>query len=245
MKINGEELESPPGADYLNIGPNQIPYLVGYVNSQILYMGFAGAEAIRQLEEALVLARDQAWAVDRPDLIAEGEYSLGQLYALAEPPQAQKALNHYARALELTPDNHPVYISRSDLYLKLGKYAEAIADATLVIENAPDLANAAYTNRGKAYLYQGNFPAARADFQQARDLSQVENDPYVFYDLSLAQLLTGDLKAAQATLDEAQPYLDQPTRDDFVLGFENEKTNYPDQVEGLKTLQAFIQAQKP
>jgi tetratricopeptide (TPR) repeat protein len=208
-------------------------------------MNFEEAQAIRQLEEALALARDQAWAADRPDLMAEGEYFLGQLEQLTQPQENQQALNHFARALALTPENYPVYLSRGGLYLTLEKYPEAIADATLIIENDPDLANAAYGLRGEAYQAQGNFQAAIADFQQAKNLTRVKDNPYVFYDLCLAQLLAGDFTAAQAALAEAQPYLDQPTRDDFVLGFEKEKENYPDQIEGLKTLQAFIQAQNP
>lgn len=245
LKINGEELDSPPGADYLTLGPNQIPYLVGYVQSEILYMNFETDQAIRELEEALALARDQAWAAEHPDLMAEGEYFLGQLEQLAQPAENQQALNHFAQALTLTPENYPIYLSRGNLYLELEKYPEAIADATRVIENAPELANVAYGLRGEAYQAQGDFQAAVADLTQAQELTRVKDNPYVFYDLSLALLLAGDLPAAQAALTQAQPYLDQPTRDDFILGFENEKTHYPDQSEGLNNLQAFIRAQNP
>lgn len=82
-----------------------------------------------------------------------------------------RAIDDYARAVELKPDYDDAYIKRGIAYGDKGEYDRETADHTKAIELRPEEAEA-YCGRGFAYGQKGDFDRARRDFKKAVELDQ-------------------------------------------------------------------------
>jgi hypothetical protein len=91
-------------------------------------------------------------------------YRMGQ--AAEEAHDDDAALLHYAEAAPLCPGFHDANSRLTQLHLRHGRYAEAIAAATLVIEHNPT-ATVTRVARAKAYREQGRFKESFADYERA------------------------------------------------------------------------------
>jgi len=112
----------------------------------------------------------------------------------------KEALEDASKALEMDPAFFPAYITRANVYHKLGNIDLAIADNTKAIELAPDYA-LAYRNRAREYLTQKDYPKAIADFDQAIRLDPANASAYC--DRANAQVQLKDYEKAIADCNEA------------------------------------------
>lgn len=79
------------------------------------------------------------------------------------------ALQHYDAAVAEDPSSADALAKRAACYLKLGRHADAAADAAAACSLAPSTAG--YRRAGLAHFGLGEFGKARAAFQSALDLS--------------------------------------------------------------------------
>ena len=103
------------------------------------------------------------------DVPLEHEYhNLGNdFYRLG---QYEKAVDYYAKALELNPSLTESYFNRALAYARLGDYDSALADASHVINLDRSLHDAFYL-RGRIFELSLNDQAAVADYAHALELS--------------------------------------------------------------------------
>lgn len=112
--------------------------------------------------------------------------------------QYAKALESYTYAVNMSPRNPLILVSRAGLYLEMGEPEKARIDYALVLDLQPDNQEALEM---RAYIYteQGDYKAARADYEHLLKLA-----PQHFSGrLGLAMLnqKEGKLKEALAILD--------------------------------------------
>ena len=170
-------------------------------------------------------------------LISEDDDSLPQLESL------RLAKVRYDQALDLQPDMDRAILNRGRVCMVLDEVECAMRDFTELIERDSSLAVDAYINRaalqptqelieqdlssaialdpaqghsarGEARLSWGDLEGALSDFEMARELTP--EDPYVYHNLGVVQLLSGDFQAAIQTYKDCLPYLDDETRSYFI-----------------------------
>ena len=78
----------------------------------------------------------------------------------------KEAIDHYNKALSITPYYVPPYYNRGNAYAELGQYQLAFEDYNQAIRLQPDYAEA-YYNRGSAYSKFGQNQLAIDDFNKA------------------------------------------------------------------------------
>ena len=91
---------------------------------------------------------------------------LGQAYLLKG--KMDEALEHSERGVELEPDNHEGRLNLSAIYIRVGDYNKAIAEAELLVDD-PTFSTPwrALTNLGWAELKQGQLVPARKSLEEA------------------------------------------------------------------------------
>ena len=96
------------------------------------------------------------------------QYALGEAYlARGKPEEAEQ---HLKRALDLYPDHHDAQLSLAALYLLQERYAEAVAQCDLLVDDPTFPAPyRALANRGLAQLSIGRSAEARQSLELARD----------------------------------------------------------------------------
>jgi tetratricopeptide (TPR) repeat protein len=139
------------------------------------------AEALADLDRAIGLQPDDAWAIAR-----RGEaYRLMGRYA--------EALADLDRAIGLQPDDAWAIASRGETYRLMGRYAEALADLERAIGLQPDYAWA-IARRGEAYRLMGRYAEALADLERAGQIWPESN--WVVYQIGLCRLALGQPQQA-------------------------------------------------
>jgi tetratricopeptide (TPR) repeat protein len=85
----------------------------------------------------------------------------------------QQAVFYYSKIIEVSPKDEEARVDRSIIYCKLGQYAEAIEDATVVIATNTDkrALSRSYASRAMAYLLLGNLAKADSDTQKSLSFS--------------------------------------------------------------------------
>ena len=63
--------------------------------------------------------------------------ALGNQYILSKPPQYEKAIEAYSKALSLDPTHHTILSNRSLAHFKLSKYEKALEDAEKAVLSCP------------------------------------------------------------------------------------------------------------
>ncbi len=86
---------------------------------------------------------------------------------LAAQGNFEDALNVLNSAIVLKPGKPEIFFSRAGVYFMLGRYAEAVADYTSVINLHP--AADVYNARGAAYMRMGRKDLAEQDFNTAQN----------------------------------------------------------------------------
>jgi len=103
------------------------------------------------------------------------------------------------------------YNNRGFMYVKQGKFTEAISDLNLAIALKPDYPDA-YNNRGRAYYQQGNFTQDVSDYNKAiainPNFAEAYNNRGVVYSHQgrLAQAMADYNKAIALNPNSAQEY---------------------------------------
>ncbi len=130
-------------------------------------------------------------AETKPDY-AEAYYGLGIALRLAN--QLPEAVDNLARAIRLNPkDAAAVYRQKAYVCSQLGRYDEAIRDASEAIREARGGA-VNYAIRAAAYVGSGDFDRAVDDFAEA--IRQNPRDPGLHYNRGIAFLRKNDPDSA-------------------------------------------------
>src|SRR3972149_3132828 len=105
--------------------------------------------AVAELNQALALKPDEPMILDALGLVFYARRDLG------------KAMDYFRKALELDPKFTQSRNNLGSIYWNLGRLDEAIREFRLALADPTYLTpEAAYNNRGLAYLTQGKFDAA-------------------------------------------------------------------------------------
>jgi tetratricopeptide (TPR) repeat protein len=94
---------------------------------------------------------------------------LGNSYLFNEPRDFQTAEKHFAKVVELAPDEQNSHDLMGDVYRAQGKLEAAHASYTRAAELAPD-DGSPLQQRGHVNSFLGNYEAARADYEAAMAL---------------------------------------------------------------------------
>ncbi len=103
--------------------------------------------------------------------------------------------------MDVIPGQPAPYVGRSIVYRQIGDYAHAIEDTTTAIGHSPAY-TLAYTNRGLANFYAGNFAAAAEDFTHSQKDDPTEPDFVLWLHLSRAR--AGQQDAAELAANAAR-----------------------------------------
>jgi len=177
--VCGKEYHSGAGTD---LGPNEKTvddYLKSakfYFENRIIHSTGKGGigEALKELDEGI-----QRFPSSTELLLAYGD-------CLNFCPERQlEAIDIFAKALEVDPENDIAYSLRASIYYSTAKYDEAIADWSKAIDYRKDDSRDApfsghsvslssnYYNRGSLYKMQGKYDRTIADFTKAAELTKV------------------------------------------------------------------------
>lgn len=141
-------------------------------------------DSINAYEEALALIPQGA---PFKPYHADAFSNLAICYAKIEPPNTEKALENFTRAIEITKSSSArdwtmlrtrAYYNRGNLYYNLNQYDEAIADYSETINlfekaggTKSKIFENAYYNRGLCYYHQGKYQEAINDYTKAIELN--------------------------------------------------------------------------
>ena len=89
----------------------------------------------------------------------------------------EKALEAYAKALELDPEYVYAYNGRGNTYKALGEYEKAVSDYDRALELDPEHVYA-YNGRGNAYKALGEYEKAVSDYDRALELDPEHVNAY-------------------------------------------------------------------
>ena len=112
----------------------------------------------------------------------------------------EKALEAYAKALELDPEYVYAYNGRGNAYKALGEYEKAVSDYDRALELDPEYVYA-YNGRGNAYKALGKYEKAVSDYDRALEL-----DPeyvYAYNGRGNAYKALGEYERAMSDYDRA------------------------------------------
>mgnify|MGYP005838682113 CR=1 FL=1 len=125
------------------------------------------------------------------------QLSAAELYAVAQIGYNFIQNNYWEEAIcifeglnVLNPRDPYFSATLSSLYLREGKWNEAILYSTKAIEDLPE-ALFAFVNRGKAYLMIGDKKAAVADFMHVINHIKEKNSELKEYVLSMLEMTEG------------------------------------------------------
>ncbi len=105
--------------------------------------------------------------LDRNELICEIHFCRGTMQYMSG--RGDKAIEHYDRAIELSPRCARAYNNRGGAHLILSEHEQAISDFNKAINLSPDYISA-YHNRANAYLDTEQYAEAIADYSRAIEL---------------------------------------------------------------------------
>ena len=178
--------------------PGQMTFLSLFGVGQSFYSQERYDESIRAIERAV--AEIGSGTVEG---LAEAYFRLGWLYQHKPDPDKQRAIDRYAKAIELKPDYAMAYNNRGVALAHSGDLAGAIADYDQAIALKPDYAMA-YNNRGRARYDGGDLAGAIVDYDKAIALQPAYAMAY--NNRGLARYDGGDLAGAIADYDQAAAF---------------------------------------
>ena len=162
-------------------GNDPIAWLLQVVAHREAKQLIDGPEALAAEEERLVAEQDEL----RLDRAARAEAGFQRLIDSAgndpapwfrrarwytDRGEPEKALADCTKAIELTPDDAHVYVTRANLLLQFDRVEQAWVDFDTALALAPDDAGV-WKARGYVYENLGQWDEALADYQKAIDLA--------------------------------------------------------------------------
>jgi tetratricopeptide (TPR) repeat protein len=129
---------------------------------------------------------------------ARTAYERGQKRAADNEPE--KALKYFQEALALHPNFYSAQVALADQLAKLKRDDEAATAYQQAIGMKPDRP-AAYVGLGMMRVKQQRYGEALAPLRHSLDFDKQSSAPYLF--LGLAEMMTGDLAAAESHLQRA------------------------------------------
>jgi tetratricopeptide (TPR) repeat protein/predicted Ser/Thr protein kinase len=130
-----------------------------------------------------------------------------------------EALADYKKVTELAPKNAKAYSNIGGVYLRQGKWTDAIPPLKQATDLDPKWMQA-WTNLGSAYFYMKRYDEAAKYYQRSVEL--VPNDSLLVGNLAVAYRWMGDKTKANATFDQAiglaQKQVQVNPRDSVALG---------------------------
>ncbi len=99
------------------------------------------------------------------DTQAETEKNLGN--DALKAGDFAKAAEHYSKAIELNPTNHVYYSNRSNAFVQLKRYEEALSDANKTLELDPKFVRG-YGRKGVALFFLGRYKEAAGAYEQGQ-----------------------------------------------------------------------------
>lgn len=129
-------------------------------------------------------------------LLHKGGLTYSSSSVASSTKEYQQAVYYYSKIIQVAPNDEEARVDRSIMYCKLGQYAEAIEDTTVVIATNKDTRalSRSYASRAMAYLLLGNLSKAESDTQKSLSYSQKQ---------PRANYLLGCIKEQQQKFDEA------------------------------------------
>ncbi|HID72270.1 MAG TPA: tetratricopeptide repeat protein, partial [Thermoplasmata archaeon] len=106
----------------------------------------------------------------------------------------KKGVEYISHAIELNFLETDYYFTRGEVYLKEGRYDDAVKDFDIVLGEEPEHYAALY-NKGKAYLKMGKLEAAERFFRQAIEVD--ESLPFAWEGLAEISKHNGDKSSWQ------------------------------------------------
>jgi tetratricopeptide (TPR) repeat protein len=140
------------------LAPNNVDYLTTY--GLVLAMNDKYTEAISALEKVTTSAGYKN---------TNGFTNLGYAYRNAEPPQADKAVAAYQKALELDPKNAQAALGLGWAASFAHKYDEAIASFTKAIQLEPKMKGEALNGTAWAHYFKKDMAQAKTIAAQAKE----------------------------------------------------------------------------
>lgn len=162
------------------------------------------ADARTVLEKATTL--DERWGMPHR--------ALANSYIFREPRDLEKAREHALRYVELRPDAADSHITLGDVYRAQGDL-EAARTAYGKAAEVDASSDVAFSKKGHAESFLGNFEEARADFAAAANVSKtwkVGAKNFGVYTWIYAGDMGAALDANQAVLDEIDGMSDDPAQ---------------------------------
>jgi tetratricopeptide (TPR) repeat protein len=202
--------------EYLKSTPNDIPTMLSKAQARMINKDYANyildltevlkldpknVDALSNRAAAYAIQKDwNAVVADLTSAIALNEkpefyYDRGfAQYSLKTPETIAKAIEDFSKAEQLGMITEKLYSSRAACNKMLKKYAEEVADYTLLIELNPSNVNY-YYNRGVAAFKANDFKRALIDFDKTIELNPKHVNAYKYRANTKGKL--GD-KAGQA-----------------------------------------------
>jgi tetratricopeptide (TPR) repeat protein len=187
--------------EYLKATPNDIPTMLSKAQARMINKDYANyildltevlkldpknVDALSNRAAAYAIQKDwNAVVADLTSAIALNEkpefyYDRGfAQYSLKTPESIAKAIEDFSKAEQLGMITEKLYSSRAACNKMLKKYAEEVADYTLLIELNPSNVNY-YYNRGVAAFKANDFKRALIDFDKTIELNPKHVNAYKY-----------------------------------------------------------------
>ncbi len=188
-------------ADYRGTFPR---HPVSDATAEALFLSNRGVEALRAGEQRVAFARfKRAIALDAR--VAPAWVNLGALYS--RRADTERAAAAYERAVAVHPSNKPALTNLAKLYDQVGKHelAEQYRARIRAYEDINPYFH--YALAHEAYL-AADYPRALAQIKRA--ISLKKGDDKLYFLQGLIYYRSGDLLAAQESLERAQHYGEGP-----------------------------------
>jgi DnaJ family protein C protein 7 len=146
-----------------------------YLRGKALYYGGSVENGLKHVNNALQLDPDNMKCLQFRKLLKRSEALKEEGNDMFKNGQLQQAIDKYTEAINNDPQNNALnsalYCNRSACYGKLGKWDEAIADATKAIDLNPSYLKA-YLRRAQCYQQVDKHEEAYRDYQKASDMDK-------------------------------------------------------------------------
>jgi tetratricopeptide (TPR) repeat protein len=171
---------------------------------------YTGAAAA--FEQALTLAKDKNAQVVLAQLADTwGKAASVEVNADTRKADQAKALDYYAKVLQINPNDAGIHNNLGSLYADMGKLTEAAAEFTKAAELDPTRAGGYYYNLGAIMVNKGQMDAAASALKKATDLDPTNANAWYWYGMALmgkAEIKPdGTMVPAPGTLEAFQTYL--------------------------------------
>ncbi len=185
---------------------------------QIFDQGVAQYNSKQYVDAAATFEKGLPLAKDKNLLIVEGK--LADTWAKAASVETNpdtkkadeaKALDYYTKVLQADPNDASLHNNLGNLYVEMGKTAEASDEFKKAADLDPTHASGYYYNLGAILVNKGDMDGAGAALKKATDIDPANANAWYWYGMALmgkAQIKPdGTLVPAPGTVEAFQTYL--------------------------------------